>query len=82
MKRSLMWLPLLALLFTVGCAGGAVAPFTSVNLTRDLDQTTLDRYGREMGAYANAGGQGGGHAGHQMMTIESKNWWPLGLLAY
>ena len=71
MKRLLMSLPVLALLVTVGCAGGAVYPFTDVNLRRDLDQTTLDRYEREMAACANAGGQSSDHAGRQKMTLES-----------
>jgi hypothetical protein len=72
---------LLVVAVLLSCAAGCVsAPgasrFTSVDLTRNLDAATLDRYRAERETVTGAGQVGGS------LLLERTNRWPLGLLGY
>jgi hypothetical protein len=78
MRAVLRALPACSLVLCVlglsGCASGAAA-FQPVNLRADLDAGSLARYQGEMAAIPGA-------ELRPLMTLESTNHWPLGLLAY
>jgi hypothetical protein len=64
----------LAAVSPAGCVGPN--PYRSVDLSRNLDQATIDRYESEWKAL-----QPGVREEH-MVQLEHSNWWPLGLIAY
>ena len=81
--RLMLLLGVVAL--AAGCAGmsGSVASFQAVDLSQDLDHTTLARYQGEMQkAHESSSGASSEHSGHMMMSLESSDGRALGLLAY
>lgn len=74
---GIRWAVIVVTLLAAGCSGTpGVSAFRPVDLTGDLDATTLSRYRAET-EQARAAGQSG-----HVITLESTNWWPLGVPAY
>jgi hypothetical protein len=69
---------LVGALILAGCASTAnkIPVYQQVDLTKDLDPQTLDRYQAEIKQVRDSG------ANCHMATLEKTNWWPLGLIAF